>query len=81
MFNSLADEALARRLVLVRLEEPQGYSTEWRHICVNVVRRAVGNKLRADGSIETYYDNSDAVGYRLAAWTKNTHGAIYVDDL
>lgn len=79
----LSYEPPSERLLLVELEEiERRYSSDHRHISATVVRRAVSHTRKEDGSVDQYWDDKEAVGYRNATWSTHKESkAIYVDGL
>lgn len=79
----------SERLLLVALEDPQFFGTEYRHIRATVVRRAVPHKLRKDApaiydgtGVEEWNDahKPHCTGYRVASYVKLPYGkSIYVE--
>jgi hypothetical protein len=81
-FNHLNNEAPGKRFLFVQLEQPERYSTDWRHICATVVREAVSHiPPNETKTWWDYYDEQNAQGYRCSSWSARSPKAVYVEDL
>lgn len=69
----------AERFLLIRLENDR--SSDYAHITVSVVRKAVSESVNPDNGYKSYNDGPNASGYRNCSYTSNKKNAYYVEDL
>lgn len=75
------EEAGTERLLLITLDAPRGFDSEFRHISARVVRRALSD-VKAEGQPTQYNDGPAAQGYRWADWSSGkATTTIRVSDL
>lgn len=82
-------DPVSERLLLVVLEEPQSFSTEFRHIRASVIRRAVPHTYASEAdalakNVQTWNDDhpDKCQGYRVASYVYPTASTnLYVDDM